>query len=200
MSSMFISVCELRKFLRQNVYSFTPGVLRVRFHTHRARSFCVFDPMVLTNGDLDERIAAMLMAAFPRNTSSGSFASCMPSGVRFSELVNAFTSFRASIARRMFLEEGGSRASRSVCSTSPSLQILTRRTRSCKESRSISGVCCSASCDSLVPVIEHGHGRKYQLVMSVLRKHVEADALLHTTGSSPSLLCVGSRNEHLDKS
>ena len=175
MSSMFNSVCELRKLLRQKEYSFPPAVLRMRFHTQyalytvsrsesprrkesRARSFCELEPMVLTNGDFDERMAAMLSDAsrhlknapctinFPRKTSRGSLASCEPNGVRFSPLVNAFTSFSASIARRMFFDDGGSRASRSVCSTSPSLQILTRRTRSWRDSRSISGVCCSGSC------------------------------------------------------
>lgn len=85
------------------------------------------------------------MINFPRKTSSGSFASCDPKGVKLSLLVRALTSFRESIARRIFLEDGGSNASRSVCSTSPSLQILTRSTRSCRDRRSISGVCCSAS-------------------------------------------------------
>lgn len=122
-----------------------------------ARSFCAFEPMVLTNGDLDERMAAMLTAAsrhlknapwmisFPRKTSSGSLASCMPSGVSASEFVSALTSLSESIARRMFFGDGGSTASRSVCSTSPRLQIFTRSTRSWSDRRSISGVCCSAS-------------------------------------------------------
>lgn len=117
----------------------------------------MFEPIVFTKGDLEERMAAILMVAsrhlkkapwmisFPRNTSSGSFASCDPRDVRFSAFVRAFTSLRESIARRMFLDEGGSSASRRVCSTSPSLQILTRNTRSCNDNRSISGVCCSAS-------------------------------------------------------
>ena len=35
-SSMFSSVCELRKFFRQKPYSFDPGVLRARFHEQYA--------------------------------------------------------------------------------------------------------------------------------------------------------------------
>ena len=82
--------------------------------------------------------------SFPRKTSRGSLASCLPSGVRSSPIVSAFTSIRESMARLTFFERGGSRASARVCSMLPSLQILTRRTRSWRESRSISGVCCSA--------------------------------------------------------
>lgn len=35
-SSMFSSVCGLRKFFRQKAYSLAPGVLRVRFHAQYA--------------------------------------------------------------------------------------------------------------------------------------------------------------------
>lgn len=129
-----------------------------RLNASLASSLCVLEPTALMNGDLDERIAAMLTAlskhlknapyimSFPRKTSNGNFASCLPSGVRVSVFVSALTSLRASMARRIFLDDGGSMASESVGSTSPKLHIFTRRTRSCNESRSISGVCCSASC------------------------------------------------------
>jgi len=60
-------------------------------------------------------------------------------------LISALTSLSDSTARRIFFKEGGSKASSSVCSTSPRLQIFTRNTRSCKESLRISGVCSSAS-------------------------------------------------------
>ena len=36
MSSMFNSVCELRKFFRQKAYSLAPGVLLVRFQAQYA--------------------------------------------------------------------------------------------------------------------------------------------------------------------
>jgi hypothetical protein len=36
MSSMFKSVCELRKFFRQKAYSLAPGVLLVRFQAQYA--------------------------------------------------------------------------------------------------------------------------------------------------------------------
>ena len=83
--------------------------------------------------------------SFPRKTSSGSVASCRPSGVKSSMLVRAFTSINESIARLIFLEDGGSSASIKAISISPSLHILTRRTRSWSDRRSISGVCSSAS-------------------------------------------------------
>jgi hypothetical protein len=73
-------------------------------------------------GDFDDRIAAMVTAAskhlkilpnrmsFPKKTSRGSRANWCPSGVSSSSGVKALTSTRASIARRMFLAEGGSKA------------------------------------------------------------------------------------------
>ena len=48
--------------------------------------------------------------SFPRKTSNGSLANWIPSGVKSSPGVKARTSIRASIARRMFFAEGGSRA------------------------------------------------------------------------------------------
>lgn len=174
-----------------------------------ARSFWLLDPIVLTNGDLDERMAAMLMQAsrhlkntpwiinFPRKTSRGNLASCMPRGVKLSELVRALTSFSESIARRMFLDDGGSSASRRVCSTSPSLQILTRSTRSCKDSRSISGVCCSASCEDVsIKGLMTGIWT-YQFIMSMLGKQVETDTALHPSSSSSALLCIRTRDKGL---
>lgn len=126
-----------------------------------ARSACALAPIGAEKGDFDDKIAAIVSAAsrqpkrlpskssFPRNTSSGSFASCLPRGVRSSPGVRALTSTSESMARRIFFASGGSRASDSVCSMPPSLQILTRRTRSCRERRSISGVCCSDICDGV---------------------------------------------------
>lgn len=76
-----------------------------------------------TNGDLDDRIAATVMAisrhlktapmrmSLPRKTSSGRRASWFPSGVSSSvDDVKARTSTRASIALRMFFADGGSNA------------------------------------------------------------------------------------------
>ncbi len=108
------------------------------------------------NGDLDVSIAAIVRVAskhlkilpsminFPKNTSSGNFASCRPRTVRSSAAVRALTSMSAPIARRTVLEEGGSRASANVSSMPPSSKILTRSIKSCNDSRSISGVCSSA--------------------------------------------------------
>ena len=81
---------------------------------------------------------------FPRKTSNGSFTSCRPNGVSSSVDVSALTSINASTARRMFFDEGGSSASDNASSAPPKWQILTRRTKSCKDKRSISGVCSSA--------------------------------------------------------
>ena len=148
---MSVTVCETERCLDTPFWKDT-----------RAPSRCELDPIVFTNGDLEERMAAMLTVAskhrkkapwmiiLPRKTSSGNLANCVPRDVRLSLLVSALTSLRESMARRMFFDDGGSRASRSVCSTSPNLHIFTRSTRSCKESRSSSGVCCSASCILLV--------------------------------------------------
>ncbi|KAB8067610.1 hypothetical protein BDV29DRAFT_196301 [Aspergillus leporis] len=183
-----ISCILMSSMFNKNAYSLAPGVLLV-----------LLDPMVFTNGDLEERIAAILTEAsrhlkkvpwiisFPRKTSNGNLASCMPSGVMFSAFVKALTSLRESIARRMFLEDGGSKASRRVGSTSPSLQILTRRTKSCRDRRSISGVCCSASYGIFT----------YQFVMSVLGEQMKTDPILNTAGSSPSLLRISSRDKGL---
>ena len=135
--------------------------------------------------------------SFPRKTSSGSFASCIPNGVRFSAFVRALTSFRESIARRMFFDEGGSSASRRVCSTSPNLQILTRNTRSCKDNRSISGVCCSASYRSSTLGPNLRMKKPYRFFMPVLGEQMETDSILDTSSSSTSLLRVRPGNESL---
>lgn len=144
---------------------------------------------------------APCMINFPKKTSNGNLASCIPSGVRLSLLVRALTSLRASMARRMFLGSGGSSASRRVCSTSPSLQIFTRSTRSCRESRSISGVCCSKSYTlsvSTQPPVQVK--TPYQLVMSVFTKQVETNAILNTPSATPTLFGIGTGNEGFYKS
>ncbi|KAE8357617.1 hypothetical protein BDV27DRAFT_151180 [Aspergillus caelatus] len=180
-SSIFNSVWELRKFFRQKAYSLAPGVFLVRFQAQYA----------LYTVNRSESPAKI----FPRKTSSGSLASCIPNGVKFSEFVKALTSLRESIARRMFLEEGASRASRRVGSTSPSLQIFTRSTKSCKERRSISGVCCSASYTTLVEYLLPELNIAYQFFMSVLREHVKTDSVLNTPSSSPSLFRISPRDK-----
>src|SRR5260221_5276264 len=89
---------------------------------NRTVSAAVLAPKGAENGDLDDKIAAIVMAAskhlkilprrmsFPKNTSNGSLASCWPRGVRSSAFVKALTSIRASTARLIFFAEGGSRA------------------------------------------------------------------------------------------
>lgn len=89
-------------------------------------------PIGAENGDFEERIAAIVSAPsrhlkilpsiinFPRNTSSGSFASCFPSGVSSSLAVKALTSIRESTARLIFFDDGGSSASNRAASALPS--------------------------------------------------------------------------------
>lgn len=131
--------------------------IQPRLNASLAWSACDRAPMGAEKGDLDDRIAAIVTApskhlkiqpssmTFPRNTSNGSFASCRPNGVNSSEAVSALTSTRASIARRMFFAKGGWSASANVCSMAPSLQILTRSTRSCNDRRNISAVWSGAN-------------------------------------------------------
>ena len=176
-------------------------------------SFWLVVPLLLVKGDLLDKIAAMLTDAstqlkkapysinFPRKTSSGNLASRFPSDVNTSPPVSAFTVLRDSIALRTFFAEGGSRASESVSSISPRLQILTRSMRSCKERRSISGLCCSAIYSNPLAKknTKAARATKYHVVMSIFCKQVKAQSLLNSTGSTSTLLSISTGYEAFHK-